>query len=52
MSYTVNIRNRNHNFIEKIDEFETYKEAEDYIKESHVDIDNSCEEFEIIEVEE
>ena len=51
MSYTVNIRNKYHNFIDKIDEFETYKEAENFIKESHVEIDNSCEYFEIKEAE-
>lgn len=52
IEYAVEVRNKYHNsFIEQIDVFSTYEEAEKYIKNADIDIDEESEYFEIIEIE-
>ena len=50
--YAVEVYNKYHdNFVEQIDVFETYEEAQRYIKEANIDIDKDSEYFEITEIE-
>lgn len=50
--YAVEVYNKYHdNFVEQIDVFETYEEAQRYIKETDIDIDKDSEYFEITEIE-
>lgn len=49
--YAVEIYNKYHNFVEQIDVFDTYEEAEQYIKTADIDIDRDSEYFEITEIE-
>ena len=50
--YAVEVYNKYHdNFVEQIDVFETYEEAQQYIKETDIDIDKDSEYFEITEIE-
>ena len=50
--YAVEVYNKYHdNFVEQIDVFETYEEAQRYIKETDIDIDKDSEYFGILEIE-
>ena len=51
--YAVEIYNKNNKFIEQVDVFNTYEEAETFIKEIDIDIDidKDSEHFGIIEIE-
>ena len=50
--YAVEVYNKYHdNFVEQIDVFKTYEEAQRYIKETDIDIDKDSEYFEITEIE-
>ena len=49
--YAVEVYNKYHNFVEQIDVFDTYEEAERFIKETNIDIDKDSEYFEITEIE-
>ena len=52
VEYAVEVRNKYHDsFIEQIDVFNTYEEAEKYIKNADIDIDKESEYFEITEIE-
>lgn len=50
--YAVEVYNKYHdNFVEQIDVFETYEEAQRYIEKTDIDIDKDSEYFGIIEIE-
>lgn len=49
--YAVEVYNKYHNFVEQIDVFETYEEAQRYIEETDIDIDKDSEYFGITEIE-
>lgn len=49
--YAVEVYNKYHNFVEQIDVFETYEEAQRYIEETDIDIDKDSEYFGILEIE-
>lgn len=50
--YAVEVYNKYHDsFVEQIDVFETYEEAQRYIEETDIDIDKDSEYFGITEIE-
>ena len=49
--YAVQVYNKYHNFVEQIYVFETYEEAEEYIKNANIDLDCDSEYFDITEIE-
>ena len=50
--YAVEVYNKYYdNFVEQIDVFETYEEAQRYIEETDIDIDKDSEYFGILEIE-
>lgn len=50
--YAVEVYNKYHDsFVEQIDVFETYEEAQRYIEEADIDIDKDSEYFGILEIE-
>ena len=50
--YAVEVYNKYHdNFVEQIDVFNTYEEAEQFVKTTDIDIDEDSEYLEITEIE-
>ena len=49
--YAVEVCNKYHEFVEQIDVFDTYEDAEQYIKTTDIDIDGDSEYLEITEIE-
>lgn len=50
--YAVEVYNKYHdNFMEQIDVFDTYEEAELFIRDTNIDIDKDSEYFDITEIE-